>query len=149
MDIIIELGANVFPKFTKWKNVNKNTIKNKFYRKILLNEVSKKLKSIKSMKEDFKTVMENLLPSTTFFKGVVLEISISFSVIKQEKLVLKRHQKKLDNLLKEKNKLNDIYDNPNIVVTNFSSHALSNKEYSILKFGLKYGLVTRPNESNI
>ena len=46
------------------------------------------------MKKDFKTAMENLLVSTTFFKGVVLEISINFSVIKQEKLVLKRHQKK-------------------------------------------------------
>ena len=53
------------------------------------------------------------------------------------------------NLLKEKNELNDIYDNPNTVVTNLSSHVLSNKEYSILKFGLKYGLATRPNESNI
>ena len=101
------------------------------------------------MKKDFKMAMENLLASATLFKGVVLKISINCSVIKEEKLVLKRHQKKLDNLLKEKNELNDIYDNPNIVVTNLSSHVQSNKEYSILKFGLKYGLPTRPNESNI
>ena len=30
-----------------------------------------------------------------------------------------------------------------------SSHVPSNEEYSILKFRLKYGLATRPNESNI
>ena len=30
-----------------------------------------------------------------------------------------------------------------------SSHDLSNEELSILKFGLKHGLATRPNESNI
>ena len=101
------------------------------------------------MKKDFKTAMENLLASATFFTGVVLRISINRSVIKEEKLVLKRHQMKLHDLLKEKNNLNDIYDNPNTVVTNLSSHVLSNEEYSILKFGLKYGLPTCPNESNI
>ena len=87
------------------------------------------------MKRDFKTAMENLLASTTFFKGVVLKISINRSVIKEEILVLKRHQNKLNNLLKEKIELNDIRDNPKTVVTNLSSHALSNKECSILKFG--------------
>ena len=30
-----------------------------------------------------------------------------------------------------------------------SSRVPSNEEYSILKFRLKYGLATRPNESNI
>ena len=110
--------TGVFLKFTQWKNVNKNVkYKNKFYRKILLDEISKKQKSIKVMKKDFKMTMENLLASTTFFKGVVLKISINRSVIKEEKLVLK---KKLDNLLKKKNELNDIYNNPNTMVTNFS-----------------------------
>ena len=70
-------------------------------------------------------------------------------MIKEEKLVLKRHQKKLDNHLQEKNKLDDIYDNSNTAVTNLSSHVLSNEEYSNLKFGIKYGIVTRPSESNI
>ena len=121
----------------------------KNYCKILLDEISTKQKSIKLMKKDFKMALENLLASTTFFKGVVFKISINRSVIKEEKLVLKRHQKNLDNLLKEKSELNDIYDNPNTVVTNLSGHVLLNKEYTILKFGLKYGLVTRPNESNI
>ena len=116
---------------------------------MFLDEISRTQKSIKVMKKDFKTALENLLTSTTFFKGVVLKIWINRSVIEEEKLVLKRHQKKLDNLLKEKNKLNDIYGNSNTVVTNLASHVLSNEEYNILKFRLKYGLATRPNESDI
>ena len=35
------------------------------------------------------------------------------------------------------------------MVNNLSNYILSNEEYSILKFGLKYGFATRPNESNI
>ena len=66
------------------------------------------------MKKYFKTAVGNLIASKTFFRRVVLKISINRSVIKEEKLVLKRHQK-LDNLLKEKNELNDIYDNRNTV----------------------------------
>ena len=93
--------------------------------------------------------MEKLLASTTFFKGAVLKISINCSVIKEEKLVLKRHQKKLYILLKDKNESSDIYGNLNTVVTNLPCHVLSNEEYSTLKLRLKYGLATRPNESNI
>ena len=102
--LVICLDTGVLPKFTRWKNANKNNVKfkNKFYRNILLDEISKKQKSIKVMKKDFKTAVENLIASKTFFRRVVLKISINRSVIKEEKLVLKRHQK-LDDLLKEKN----------------------------------------------
>ena len=74
------------------------------------------------MKKDFKTTMENLLASTTLFKWVVLNISINRSVIEEKKLVLKRHQKKLDNLLKEK-----LHLKVTTVVNNLSNHILSNK----------------------
>ena len=37
------------------------------------------------MKEDFKMAMENLLTSTTFFKELLLKMSINRSVIKEEK----------------------------------------------------------------
>ena len=74
------------------------------------------------MKKGFRTSMNNLLASTTFFKGIVLKISINQSVIKEEKRVLKYYQKKLDNLIKEKNELNDIYNEQNTVAANLSSH---------------------------
>ena len=80
-------------------NKNHDKFKNKFYHKILLDEISKKKKSIKLMKKDFKMAMENLLTSTTFFKELLSKMSINRSVIKEEKIVLNRHPKKLNNLL--------------------------------------------------
>ena len=46
-------------------------------------------------------------------------------MIKEENLVLKCHQEKLDKVLKEKNELNDIHDNPNTVENNLRSNILS------------------------
>ena len=93
--------------------------------------------------------MKALSSSTTFFESIILRISINWSVLKDEKKIIKHHWKKLNSLIKEKKKGNNIHENPNPVVTNLSSHDLSNEELSILKFGLKHGLATRPNESNI
>ena len=59
--------------------------------------------------------MKNLLALTTFFKGIILKISINRFVIKEKKRVLKHSQDKLNNLIKEKNELNDIYNNPDTV----------------------------------
>ena len=70
-------------------------------------------------------------------------------MLKDEKKIIKCPWKKLDSVIKEKNKENKIQENLNPVATNLSSHDLSNEELSILKFGLKHGLATRPNESNI
>ena len=93
--------------------------------------------------------MKVLSTLTTFFKSIILRISINRSVLKDEKKIIKRHGKKLDSLIKEKNKENNIHENPNTLVTNLSSHDLSNEELGILKFELKHGLATRPNESSI
>ena len=93
--------------------------------------------------------MKALSSSTAFFKSIILRISISRSVLKDEKKIIKCPRKKLDSVIKEKNKENKIHENLNHVVTNLSSHDLSNEELSILKFGLKHGLATRRNESNI
>ena len=115
----------------------------------MLDEICQKQNSIKVKKKDFKMVMENLIASTIFFKGVLLKISINRSLNKEEKIVLERHQKKLGNIFKEENELNNLYDNPSTVSSNFLTHVLSIKECSILKFGLKYELTTCSNESNI
>ena len=64
-------------------------------------------------------------------------------------MIIKRHQKKLQSLVDEKNKENNIQANPNPFVTNLSSHVFTNEEHSILQFGLKRGLATRPNQSSI
>ena len=93
--------------------------------------------------------MKALSSSTTFFQTIILKIPINQSVLKDKKKIIKHHRKKLDSLIKEKNKENNIHENPNLVVTILSGHNLLNEELSILKSGFKHGLVTRPNKSNI
>ena len=150
--LVTARDTGVYPKFTHWKNVKNNNKKHKskFYRRVLLDEINSKRCSTKELKKELPYLMETLSSSTTFFKGIVLRISINRSVLKDEKKIVKRHQKKLENRKNiEKNIENNIHENPNPVVTNLSSHNLTNEEHSILKFGLKHGLATHPNESNI
>ena len=61
-----------------------------------------------------------------------VRISINRSVLKDEKKIKKHYQKKLQNLTSEKNKENNIQENQDFVVTNLSSHVLTNEEQSIL-----------------
>ena len=149
--LVTARDTGVSPKFTRGKNVKNNNkkCKSKFYRRALLDGINSKRHSIKELKKELCDSMKALSSSTTFFKSIILRISINRSVLKDEKKIIKRHRKKLDSLIKEKNKENNIHENPNPVVTNLSSHDLSNEELRILKFGLKHGLATRPNESNI
>ena len=86
---------------------------------------------LKQLRKDLTTSIESLSSATTLFKSIMLRVSISLSVLKDEKKIIKRHQKKLQSLLDEKNKQNNIQASP--VVTNLSSHALTNEEYSILQ----------------
>ena len=72
--------------------------------------------------------MENLSSTTILFINIILRISINRSVLKYEKKIIKHHQNKLQSLLNEKNKENNIQANPNPVVTNLSSHVLTNEE---------------------
>ena len=50
------------------------------------------------------------------------------SVLKQEKKIIKRHRKKLDTLLEERDKNRGISTNPNTIITNLSSHVLTESE---------------------
>ena len=39
--------------------------------------------------------------------------------------------------------------NPNTIITNLSSHVLTEGEYDTFQYGLKHGLATRSNESDM
>ena len=93
--------------------------------------------------------MNDLISSITLFKGYALNISINCSVLKEKKRIIKRHQKKLDSLLEERDKNRGISTNPTTIITNFSSYVLTNDEYDIFQYGLKHGLATLPKENDI
>ena len=62
---------------------------------------------------------------------------------------MKRHLKKFNALLHERKKRDGLTSNPNRIITNLSSHILSNDEYNVLQYGLKHGISTSPKSSTV
>ena len=58
-------------------------------------------------------------------------------------------EKRLDKILTDERTHNGIYTNPNVTMTNLSSRTLTNDEHEVLKYGLKHGIATKPNENDI
>ena len=52
-------------------------------------------------------------------------------------------------MLQEKNSEDGLTENPNNIITNLSSHTLTEEEFEALRYDLKFGLTARPCESNI
>ena len=52
-------------------------------------------------------------------------------------------------MLQEKNSEDGLTENPNNIITNLSSHTLTEEEFEALRYGLKFGLTTHPCESKI
>ena len=75
----------VYPKFTCWKNVkhNKKSVRTKFYRSVLLDEIASKHHTVKSTGRELNNGMKILFSSTSFFKGIALRFSINQSVEKK------------------------------------------------------------------
>ena len=107
--------ANVFPKFTRWKNANAKPIKdrNKYRRKVLLDEVRTKHTQLRQMKEEVKVGSAKLYTNMTYMKKWTVTKSIQNINDAEKILVQKRHNKKLANLLDEKAKLEGTMSNPN------------------------------------
>ena len=89
--------TGVYPKFACWKNVKSNNkkCKSKFYRRVLLDESNSKRRSITELRQELCDSMKALSSSATFYKSIILIISINRSVLKDEKKIIKRHRKKL------------------------------------------------------
>ena len=143
--------TNVFPKFTRWKNANQKAVKdrNKYRRKVLLDEIRNKHSQLRQMKNEVKAESTMLYSNMTFMKKWMVKRSIQIIIDAEKKLVQKRHNKKLANLLDEKAKLEGTMNNPNKTIWNFSSHILSNEEHETLKFGLRHGIAKQPDENDI
>ena len=60
-----------------------------------------------------------------------------------------RHERKFNALLREHAISTGIKNNPNEIITNHTGDTLTQEEESILRFGLKHNLATRPNETQI
>ena len=125
----------VYPKLTRWKNVkhNKKSVRTKFYRRVLPDEIASKHRAVKFTRRELNDGKKILFSSTTFFKGIALRFSISQSVEKEELKIVDRHKHKLGNLLQEKNSEDGLTENPNNIITKLSSHTLTEEEFEALR----------------
>ena len=75
----------VYPKFTRWKNVKSNSVKhkNRFYRKILLDEISNKHRSLNEIRKQYQIAADDLNGRLTYFKQYALKIAINRAVHKK------------------------------------------------------------------
>ncbi|XP_066931457.1 uncharacterized protein [Clytia hemisphaerica] len=142
---------NVFPKFVRWKNTKylDQLSKRKYQRRILLDEIITKRKQIREIKTVFFTKRETLNSNATFMRKFVIEHSIKIGVNKFIKPIRDKLNHKLDLIIKERDRLNGISKNPNTIITNLSSHTLSEDEYKTLRFGLNHGLAKQPKDTEL
>ena len=59
-------------------------------------------------------------------------------------MIKKRHEKKLQNLRREKRSMDGTRPNPNKIIINLTNTKLTNEQYCALQYGLKYGIATQP-----
>jgi hypothetical protein len=93
---------------------------------------------------------ENLITaSTSWLKNIRLKYHAKCPSDKKLLEVAKRHERKFTSLLHEHKILTGLTNNPNDIITNLTGDTITKEEESILRFGLKHGLATRPKESDI
>ena len=135
----------VIPKFLQFRVANNSLRQSQTYqtykKRLLLEEIRIKKKNLKNLLRELLAVKEELLRSISF-----LDVNHVFNLIvsSNEKSILKCghvQQKKLRNLItgyKPETSL-DSHD-PEKVISNFSSHILSDSEKSLLCKGLRFAL---------
>ena len=74
--------------------------------------------------------------------------SINRLLSSEKTKIIRRYQKKLSVLIELKRASYGITD-PNETIVSLTKHSLSSDELEVLKFGLRYGLATRPNQLEI
>ena len=74
---------------------------------------------------------------------------VSMMVKREKEIIHKRHEKKLQNLQKEKRLLDGTRPNPNKIIINLTDTQLTNEQYSALQYGLKYCIATQPKDSDL
>ena len=142
---------DVFPKFVCWKNVNRQPFKkkNRYYRRILLDEIDEKTKYLKTLKTQLTQQQKLLYENTTWIRGTILRYTLNTIITKEESKWIRIHNQKLDNLISENKAINGISENPNSVITNLSSQNLNNNECKILTYGFKHGIAKSPKQNDI
>ena len=132
---------NIIPKFLRFKVANRQLQFSNTYniclKKLLNQEISNKRKLVRTTKQNLTSIKDVLHHEMCFIDFVHVTTIFLVSNDKAISKIQKTHVKKLHNLF-----LNKYYDNsvtshdPDKIIFNFSSHALTDHEKLLLNKGL-------------
>ena len=131
--------AGVYPKFVRYKNLKSKPykVRNGYYRRILVDEITKKNTFIHNFKKQLYKTETALHESTTWLKRLCITYTLSNVTNKEAKKLKTSLEKKFSKLLKNAKVFDGTYPNPNVTITNLSSRILTNDEYDSHNYLLK------------
>ena len=142
---------NITPKFVRWKNLKSKRMKlrHSYHRKILKDTIKDQRQSLKQLKSQLDEQERIISAQTTWLKKAILKYYAIPPIDKKLSKAAERHERKFRSLLHEHNIFTGIANNPNETITNLTGDTITKEEESILRFGLKHGLATRPKETDV
>ena len=143
--------GNVFPTFAKVKKFKDTEKKhrNRYYRRLLLDEISNKHKRLKQLNKQLDDDLYLVNNNANWMKSKCIVYSINILNDAYIKKTQVTHNMKLDKLFKKKQEKDGLKETPNNVICNLTSEILSNEECRILRYYLNHGIVTKLKESDI
>ena len=124
-------------------------LRSAYHRKILEETIQEQHISLRNLKKTLQEHKSLIASQTTWFQNIKLKYHAQRPIDKKLLQVSRLHERKFQSLLKEHSITTGIKNNPNEIITNLSVDILTSEQESILRFGLKHGLATRPNESDV
>ena len=138
--------TGVYPRFVCYENLKNKPckVKNRYYRRILLDKITTKNRSILNSKKTSLWCWNCSSWKYHLLKRSCITYTLSNVANKEARKLKISLEKKFSKLLKDANIFDGIYPNPNITITNISSRVLTNDEYETLQYDLKHGIAIKP-----
>ena len=143
---------NLTPTFPRTKLAVKVSfqLRNKISRQIIDAKLKNKHRKKKILLNKIKKRQEELKSRVGYVTYVVFYHNINKVISKKRTDWMKTHHKKIENLKRTQNKINNIRNRPaENIIHNFSSYALSEEEKRALSFSLDENIPTKLNENKI
>ena len=142
---------NITPKFVRWKNLKSKRYKLRSanHCRILKETIQEQHNTLRQLETTLHDHKASIASQTTWFQNIQLKYHAQRPMDKKLLQATQRHERKFQSLLTEHAISMGIKNNPNEIITNLTGDTLTPEQESVLRFGLKHGLATRPNESDV
>ena len=143
---------NLIPTFARTKLAVKISfqLRNKISRQILDAELKNKHRKKKILLNKIKKRQEEFKSRVGYVTCVVFYHNINKVISKKRTDWMKKHHKKIENLKRTQNKINNIRNrSAENIIHNFSTFALSEEQKRALSFSLNENIPTKLNENKI